>query len=135
MLAPLVAAAASFACDPSQRMRTTPSASSFRGNTLLIRVRAPPRMMCANPEPAEQQANAPPSSPSAMPSADTSPGEVVCDDDGCYLMLDTVSDGLVDTAIPIEDSLPLQAGAQRLIINPFFEFASVFSTVTSPRQT
>ena len=44
-------------------------------------------------------------------------------------MLDTVSDGLVDTAIPVEDSLPLQAGAQRLIINPFFEFASVFSTV------
>ena len=102
MLAPLVAAAASFACDPPQRMRTTPSASSFRGNTLLIRVRAPPRMMCANPEPAERQpANTPPSSPSAMPLADTSPGEVVCDDDGCYLMLDTVSDGLVDTAIPV----------------------------------
>lgn len=57
------------------------------------------------------------------------PGDVVCDDEGCYLMLDTLSDGLVDTAIPVEDSLPLQSDAQRLIVNPTFELLSVVSTV------
>ena len=64
-----------------------------------------------------------------VPDVSASPGDVLCDEDGCYLMLDTVSDGLVDTVIPIGQSLPGQALAQRLIINPAFELFSVVSTV------
>jgi voltage-gated potassium channel len=57
------------------------------------------------------------------------PGDVECDEDGCYLMLDTVGDGVVDTVIPIEESLPYQDLAQRIIINPAFELVSVVSTI------
>ena len=57
------------------------------------------------------------------------PGDVVCDGDECYLMLDTVGDGLVDSVVAVEDSLPFEDVAQKLIVNPAFEFASVVSTV------
>lgn len=57
------------------------------------------------------------------------PGDVECDDDGCYMMLDTVGDGIVDSVIPVKEALPGQAVAQRLIVNPAFELVSVVSTV------
>lgn len=57
------------------------------------------------------------------------PGDVECDEDGCYLMLDTVGDGIVDTVIRVEESLPYQDLAQRIIVNPAFELVSVVSTI------
>ena len=61
---------------------------------------------------------------------ESSPGDVVCDGDECYLMLDTVGDGLVDSVVAVEDTLPFEAFAQKLIVNPAFEFVSIASTIT-----
>ena len=67
-----------------------------------------------------------------LPFNTTTPGatvDTIGDGRPDTLMLDTRDNGCVDRAVPLDSALPLQAEAQRLLVNPALEVASIFSAL------